>query len=174
MDSVSQLILDGLSRMCLSRRELAARSGIAAQSISSYIAGKRDIPIESSVVIDCILGYPKGTIAKAQLDERLSSVNIDMQDKRHLLISMVKNAGGFWSWQGLPENIDDDRLIEASLMFLELEDMHILDELWSRRRIKNVWKKSLVSQGKRMNILNFILATQYFHCRNSLKYLTCS
>lgn len=172
MNVVSQLLLDGMARLHISRKELAARAGIAAQSVSSFIAGKRQIPLETTVVLDSILNYEKGTIARKQLEDRLSIINCELKDKRLALIAKIKDAGGFWSYNSLPIDIEDDKLIEYALMFLDLEELPLLNELWSARHIKKVWREHLVPQGKRLNILNFLLATQYFHCKNSMKFIS--
>ena len=89
-----------------------------------------------------------------------------------IIMEKIKNNGGFWSYSGLPEHMDDDSVIEASLVHLDLEDLPLLFGIWSKAHIKKVWKERLVSQGKRMNIHNYILAVKLFAIENPDKYLS--
>ena len=67
--------------------------------------------------------------------------------------------------------MDDDSIIEAALVHLDLEDLPMLLKIWSKSHVKRVWKERLVSQGKRMNILNFILAVKLFGMKNPDNYI---
>ena len=95
----------------------------------------------------------------------------NMKDKRLVILQKIKARGGFWSYQGIPESLDDDSVIEAALVHLDLEDLPLLLEIWDKAHIKRVWKDRLVSQGKRMNILNYILAVKFFDIQNPDDYL---
>ena len=95
----------------------------------------------------------------------------NMNDKRFVILQKIKARGGFWSYQGIPESLDDDSVIEAALVHLDLEDLPLLLEIWDKAHIKRVWKDRLVSQGKRMNILNYILAVKLFDIQNPDEYL---
>ena len=94
-----------------------------------------------------------------------------MKEKRHIILEKVKANGGFWSYQGIPESLDDDAVIEAALVHLDLEDLPLLFGIWSKAHIKRVWKERLVSQGKRMNIRNYTLAVNFLEIRNPEEYL---
>ena len=61
---------------------------------------------------------------------------------------------------------------EAALVHLDLEDLPLLLGIWSKAHIKRVWKERLVSQGKRMNVLNYILAVKLFGINNPDKYIS--
>ena len=87
------------------------------------------------------------------------------------IMEKVKAAGGLWSYQDIPEHLDDDSIIEAALVHLDLEDMPMLLQIWSRAHIKRVWKERLVSQGRRMNILNYILAVKVFKVKHPDNYI---
>ena len=78
----------------------------------------------------------------------------------------------FWSYCGfIPTSLDDDSVIEAALVHLDLEDLPLLLEIWSKTHIKRVWKDRLVSQGKRMNIRNYTLAVNFFEIQDPEEYL---
>ena len=93
------------------------------------------------------------------------------QDKKLKIMKKIKDNGGFWSYSGIPEHLDDDSVIEASLIHLDLEDIPMLYGIWSKAHIRKVWKERLVSQGNRMNILNYILAVKLFAINNPDKYI---
>ena len=94
-----------------------------------------------------------------------------MNDKRFVILQKIKARGGFWSYQGIPESLDDDSVIEAALVHLDLEDLPLLLEILDKAHIKRVWKDRLVCQGKRMNIRNHSLAERFFGIQNPEEYL---
>ena len=78
----------------------------------------------------------------------------------------------FWSYCGfIVTSLDDDSVIEAALVHLNIEDFPLLLEIWDIVHIKRVWKDRLVSQGKRMNIRNYSLAERFFGIQNPEEYL---
>ena len=93
-------------------------------------------------------------------------------EKRMMIMEKIKDNGGFWSYSGIPEHVDDDSVIEASLVHLDLEDIPMLYGIWSKAHIKKVWKERLVSQGNRMNIRNYILAVKFFTIKDPDNYLS--
>ena len=170
------LIQDRIAALGISQAELAARCGEHGQTISAIIHRKRDIPLSLSIKMDIALGLTKGTLAKTQINEMVAKEikRIDLQDmekRKVAILEKIKSAGGLWSYQGIPEHLDDDSIIEAALVHLDLEDIPMLFNIWSRAHIKRVWKERLVSQGKRMNILNYILAVKVFNINHPDNYI---
>ena len=156
--------------------ELATRVGEHFQTTSAIINGKREVTIPLSVRIDETLGFPYGTIAMAQtryqVEKEVNGKQSEsIKEKRHIILEKIKANGGFWSYQGIPESLDDDAVIEAALVRLDLEDLQLLLGIWSKAHIKRVWKEHLVSQGKRMNIRNYTLAEKFFEIQNPEEYL---
>ena len=95
-----------------------------------------------------------------------------MQDKRQTILEKIKANGGFWSYCGyIPTSLDDDSVIEAAFVYLDLYDLPLLLEIWDKAHIKRVWKERLVSQGKRMNIRNYTLAVIFFEIQDPEEYL---
>ena len=175
--SVGEVIRGRIAELGISQTELAARVGEHFQTISAIINGKREATISLSVRIDEALDLPSGTIAMAQtrylVSKEISEKQTEsMKEKRHIILEKIKANGGFWSYQGIPESLDDDAVIEAALVHLDLEDMSLLLGIWSKAHIKRVWKERLVSQGKRMNVLNYILAVKLFGINNPDKYIS--
>ena len=175
-ESVIELIQNRMSELEISQAELAARCGEHPQTISAIMHGRRDIPISLSIKMDIAFGVHKGTIAKAQTSDLVAKEIrrirlLDMQKRKLGILEKVKAAGGLWSYQGIPEHLDDDSIIEAALVHLDLEDLPMLFQIWSRAHIKRVWKERLVSQGRRMNILNYILAVKIFNINHPDNYI---
>ena len=175
--SAGEIIRERLVSMGISQVELANRCDEHVQVISAILNGQREIPIPLSVKLDYALELEQGSIAVAQARylafQEAQNLKIpDMQSRRRAILEKVKAAGGLWSYQGIPEHLDDDDIIEAALVHLELEDMPMLLQIWSKSHLKRVWKERLVSQGRRMNILNYILAVKLFGISHPDKYLT--
>ena len=172
-----ELIQKRISELGINQSELAIRCGEHLQTLSAILHGRRDIPIPLSIRLDAVLGLPPGTIAQAQtrdmVENEMQSMSLtDMLKKKKNILKKIKAAGGLWSYQGIPEHLDDDSIIEAALVHLELEEMPLLFQIWSRAHIKKVWKERLVSQGRRMNILNYILAVKVFEVNKPDNYLS--
>lgn len=171
-----EMIRERMASLGISQVELAGRCSEHVQTISAVLNGKRDINIPLSVKLDAALGLESGSVALAQA-KHLVSVELqrqkvkDMQSRKKTVLKKIKAAGGLWSYQGIPDHLDDDSIIEAALVHLDLEDLPMLLKIWSKSHVKRVWKERLVSQGKRMNILNFILAVKLFGMKNPDNYI---
>ncbi len=175
--SAGEVIRKRITELGISQMELAARVGEHFQTISAIINGKREATVSLSVRIDEALDFPAGTIAMAQtrylVDKEVGGKRLErIRDKRHIVIEKIKTNGGFWSYEGIPDSLSDDDVIESALVHLDLEDLPLLFGIWSKAHIKRVWKDRLVSQGKRMNVLNYILAVKLFRIKNPDKYIT--
>ena len=173
---VGEIIRNRLNELNISQTELAVRVGEHIQTISAILCGKREITIPLSVRLDQELGFTPGTLAIAQtqllVKKELEGKQMESkQEKKLLIMEKIKNNGGFWSYSGIPEHLDDDSVIEASLVHLDLEDLPLLFGIWSKAHIKKIWKERLVSQGKRMDILNYILAVKLFAIHNPDNYI---
>ena len=89
----------------------------------------------------------------------------------HFIALPLAHPSRYRHYQGIPESLDDDSVIEAALVHLDLEDLPLLLEIWDKAHIKRVWKDRLVSQGKRMNIRNYTLAVNFFEIQDPEEYL---
>ena len=174
--SAGEMIRDRMASLGISQVELASRCGEHVQTISAILNGQREIPIPLSVRLDCALELTPGSVAFSQTRHQvaieMSRQKIqDMHSRKMAILKKIKAAGGLWSYQGIPEHLDDDAIIEAALVHMDLEDMPMLLKIWSQSHLKRVWKERLVSQGKRMNILNYILAVKLFGVRHPDNYI---
>ncbi len=151
----------------LNQRDVALRIDIPFQNFSAFLNGRREIPLRETLLLDEVLGFPKGHIQQAMLEEKINLEQASLEQtkfekRRRKIIKTIKENGGFWSYDHPPYKIDDDTVIEEGLQHLEFEDMHLIFENWSKSHVKRIWKQRLVSQGKRMNILNNLLGVLFF------------
>lgn len=68
---------------------------------------------------------------------------------REQIVDKLMAAGGFWSYDAasVREHISDEQLIEATLEKLDLEEIDLLFELFPAKKIKEVWRRTMVVQG---------------------------
>lgn len=173
---IRKQIREKLSERGLSIKEASRQACMPYQNVSSFLKGKRGLSIDGSVQLDTLLGLSPGTIQHALTEEQIQDyIRNRNNDKRPAIrqeiIAKAKEGGAFWSYDSLPENLDDDTVIEEGLRHLEFEDMHLLFQLWDKRHIKRVWKKRLVSEGPRMDILNTLLGILFFDIYDINRYL---
>lgn len=176
MSLLGDQIKKDLKNNHISQRDAALRCCVAYQNFSSMLSGKRDFSIEQSIQLDRMLGYADGTIAKKQVEEKIKNAilaekNSQFKNDRIEILKKIKENGGLWSYEGIPWNLDDDEIIEEGLLKLDFEDMNLLFNNWSKSKIKRIWKERLVSQGKRLNILNTLLGIIFFGIKDINKYL---
>ena len=175
--SAAEMMRERMTNLGISQIELACRCGEHPQIISAILKGQREIPIPLSLRLDYALEMPPGSVAvtqsRYQVANEMRKQDIqDMHSRKMSILEKIKAAGGLWSYQGIPEHMDDDSIIEAALVHLDLEDMPMLLQIWSKSHLKRVWKERLVCQGKRMNILNYILAVKLFGVKHPDNYLS--
>ncbi len=84
-------------------------------------------------------------------------------DKKEI-IDKLNEEKVFWSYdvqKGDP--IADEVLIEKTLVYLDLEEIDALFELFSYKKIKKVWLQKVKSQEPRLHNLNLFLGKWYFN-----------
>ena len=161
-------IKEAIKQSCLSQREAAKAVGLPYQNLSSALRGKRDIPLKESLLLDELLGFSPGHIHNLLALQKISKNKNLLKNTRYLqnrkaILEKIKKNGGFWSYDGIPENMNNDDLIEEALLHLDFEDFHLMFENWSESHIKRIWKKRLLTQGKRLNTLNLLLEILFFN-----------
>ena len=176
MNKTTAYIRSILLKNNISQHELALKADIPFQNLSSVLQGKRTFSIASSIRIDDALGLKVGTIALMQTKDAIEKEKTmlpkdNISSKQHLILQKVKDNGGLWSYNSIPEKMSDDDIIEEALRHLDFEDMHYIFEIWNKAHIKRIWKERLVSEGKRMNILNTLLGIIFFDVKNINTYL---
>ena len=173
---VRQYIKNRISAKGLTLKESAYRCNITYQNLSSFLNGKRAITIKDSIALDIELDNEPGLIARALTEEKIQKEMNGLQknnssEQKRLILQKIKMNGGLWSYKSIPEHMQDDEIIEEALRHLDFEDMHLLFSLWGIRKIKSVWKRKLVPEGTRMNILNSLLGVLFFNIADINQYL---
>jgi hypothetical protein len=93
-----------------------------------------------------------------------------MNSNREILNQKLIQRNSFWSVK-IPQEIPDDVLIEKTLIYLDLEDINQLFKLFSFKKIKQVWRNRVVTQGDYYHTLNKLLAWMYFDIKNPDRYI---
>lgn len=93
-----------------------------------------------------------------------------MNADKELLSQKLIQRNSFWSVK-IPREIPDDILIEKTLIYLDIEDINQLFKLFSFKKIKQVWRNRVVTQGDYYHTLNKLLAWMYFDIKNPDQYI---
>lgn len=90
------------------------------------------------------------------------------------LLEKLKQENAFWSYA--PEsvaldNLPDAQLIAMTMRYLDLDEIKLLFRIFSRRQIKDAWKRLLVPEGEYLYTLNRFFAWYYFKVKRPDAYL---
>ena len=98
-----------------------------------------------------------------------------MNSEKDILSKKLIERNSFWSHQMLHDDlVPDEILIEKTLIYLDIDDINKLFDLFPYRKIKEVWRNRLVIQGDYYRSLNKLLAWMYFDIKNPDLYIkTC-
>ena len=78
----------------------------------------------------------------------------------------------FWSYnKDSVADISDWNLIKFVLIHLDLVEINLLFEIYSKKQIKKVWLKELVPQGDFLRNMNLAFAFLYFDIKEPVGYL---
>lgn len=90
------------------------------------------------------------------------------------LLDQLKAEHAFWSYEAESVNldsVDDDQLIALTMRYLDIAEINQLYEIFSKRKIKNAWKRLLVPEGEYLHTLNRFFAWYYFKAKHPDAYL---
>lgn len=90
------------------------------------------------------------------------------------LLSKLKDEGAFWSYDQdsvTMSNISDEELIAQTMRYLDLPEIKQLFSIFSFKKIKNAWKRSLIPEGEYLSTLNRFFAWYYFKAKNPDIYI---
>jgi hypothetical protein len=91
---------------------------------------------------------------------------------RRYLIGRLKQAHCLWSYDVYSINdIPDDVLIELVMLYLDIEEIDMLFQLFPYKKIKQAWIENVVAQGERYYNLNYFFAWYYFHAKSPRSYV---
>ena len=97
----------------------------------------------------------------------------DRAARRHFLIEKLKEENRFWSYApGFADSdVPDEIIIEKTLVYLDLDGIKVLFELYGKQKVKRVWLERLVPQGEYLHTLNRFFAWFYFRVKKPDMYI---
>lgn len=88
------------------------------------------------------------------------------------LLAKLKQEHCFWSYnENSIKDIPDDMLIEKTLLYLDLEEINQLFQIYPFKKIKQVWLDYLIPQAEYLYTLNRFFAWYYFKVKNPDAYI---
>jgi len=91
--------------------------------------------------------------------------------RKYLQNELIRNHL-FWSYENIgPEQIEDDILIEKVLLYLDLNDINKLFNIYPYHKIKEIWMNSMFIRDPMNRSLNLLLAYLYFNIKEPEKLL---
>ncbi len=95
-----------------------------------------------------------------------------MMDIRSFLLEKLKQEHFLWSYDNYSiHDIPDDVLIELVMLYLDLDEINLLFQLFDYNKVKRAWIENVVAQGERFYNLNYFFAWYYFHAKNPRSYV---
>ncbi len=97
-----------------------------------------------------------------------------IKDVKYLLLEKLKEEKAFWSFPEEKVSVDtikDDQLIALTMRYLDLDEISLLFDIYTYRKVKNAWKKILVPEGEYLYTLNRFFSWYYFKARKPDSYL---
>lgn len=91
---------------------------------------------------------------------------------RKELISKLKEKHCFWSYDvDSITDVPDDMLVELVMIYLDLDDINLLFQLFSKKEVKRMWLENVVIQGERYYAINRAFAWYYFGIKRPGRYV---
>ena len=169
MNGIGKYIESLIKKAGHNQSYIARTIGIHRQSLSYVIAGRRELSISLALKLESFFNLREGELMKIQAEE---SVRNYKQELKRKLVGKLLEANAFWSYTNVcAENIPDEELIEKTFIALDINDIALLFELYSRDYIRKVWRNGMAVQGDYYFNLNVMIALYYFGIKQPEKYL---
>jgi hypothetical protein len=95
-----------------------------------------------------------------------------VKNGKKILNQKLIHQNRFWTYNIQPNMlVPDDILIEKTLLYLDINDIDLLFQLFPYKKIKQVWRERLAVQGDYFYNINRFLAWMYFGIKQPDKYL---
>lgn len=152
------------------RQAAVARDiGISRQLLNYIVTGKRDLSLQLALKIESYFNLPDGKLYKMQAEEVIQNYK---QARKAILFKSLKEEKAFWSYKDVSiKNLSDEDFIENTFIYLDMNMISMLFEIYQRDFIKKVWREKIVVQGEFLYDLNQMIALYYFNIMNPEKYL---
>ena len=94
------------------------------------------------------------------------------EDARKQLFRKQKKENCFWSYDvSKMMSISDESLIEHVLLYLDIEDINQLFQLFGYKKVKRVWLDRVAPQGEMFRPYNILYAWYYFGANRPEAYV---
>lgn len=90
------------------------------------------------------------------------------------LLKLLMDEHVFWSYDSDSiqyDSISDDQLIALTMRHLDLAEIKMLFDIYTKNKIKSAWRKLLVPEGQYLYTLNRFFAWYYFGSKKPDSYL---
>jgi len=93
-------------------------------------------------------------------------------DIKPFLIEKLKQQHCLWSYENYSiQDIPDDVLVELVMLYLDIDEINLLFQLFGYKKMKRAWIENVVAQGNRYYNLNIFFAWYYFHAKRPRSYV---
>jgi hypothetical protein len=65
----------------------------------------------------------------------------------------------------------DDVLVELVMLYLDIDDINLLFQLFPYAKVKRAWLENVVAQGERYYQMSTFFAWYYFHVKRPERYV---
>jgi len=169
MKNIGQYIDSIIKEAGYKQSDVARAIGVSRQLLSYVIAERRELSMQLALKLESFFNLPEGKIVKMQAE---IAINRYKQRQKTELLEQLLNAKALWSYANVSvENIPDDELIEKVFIYLDLNEISKIFELYSRDYIRKVWREKLAIQGDYLFNLNVMIALYYFDINQPERYL---
>ena len=101
-----------------------------------------------------------------------SEMECKLNDIRPFLIAKLKQEHRLWSYENDSiQDIPDDVLVELVMLYLDIDEINMLFQLFDYKKVKRAWIENVVAQGERYYNLNYFFAWYYFHAKQPRRYV---
>ena len=88
------------------------------------------------------------------------------------LIEKLKQEHCLWSYESDSiQDIPDDVLVDLVMLYLDIDEINLLFQLFDYKKVKRAWIENVVAQGERYYNLNNFFAWYYFHAKQPRRYV---
>ena len=95
-----------------------------------------------------------------------------MGDIKSDLFRKLKKENRFWSYDvSKMKSISDEALIEHVLMYLDIDDINKLFDVYCYKKVKRVWLDRVAHQGEMFHQFNILYAWYYFGAKRPEAYV---
>jgi hypothetical protein len=150
-----------------SKRAWYKHSGIKESTARVYKKRFMENKLELETRIKILRACGFKLVQEMQWEGQISQEQI----KKNLIDKLHKERA-FWFYKPSSElQISDDKLIEMVLLYLDLDDIHSLFQLFPKKRIQAVWKEKILSQEPFFHGMNRLYAFLLFDIKDPDRYI---